>query len=143
MAAERESTDVAALSAGVLAVVVALFLAPGEYGLLNLAISVALMLIISGYLLPHTRTPWQSVALAAVVGLTIMPAIGYLGEAYWAPQHIRVLIGNYQWTCGIDPCSGTEHESRVPQWTLVSGGVFVSLVTLSIDRVVQRRRKHH
>lgn len=78
---EGTNTDVAALTAGVVAVAVTMFVAPGPYDITGVAISTTLLTILYGYVLKGgSRTPPQSLALAAVSSLLILPIFGYCAE---------------------------------------------------------------
>jgi len=76
----QASTDPAALGAGAVAIVVSLFVVPGNFGIINLVVSITLLAVIFGYVWPHRRLPLQSLAVGAAVGLASIPAIGFLDE---------------------------------------------------------------
>ena len=104
-------TDIAALSAGVIAVVVTLFVTPGEYSIFNFIVSFTLIVIILAYVWPEKRSWLQSLAVAAAIGLSFMTIVGYLGEAWNSRSPFEVLVGTYEWDCALDPCnSKDEHE---------------------------------
>ncbi|MET0632954.1 MAG: hypothetical protein ABWY92_19010, partial [Xanthobacteraceae bacterium] len=76
----QASTDPAALGAGAVAIVVSLFVVPGNFGIINLVVSITLLAVIFGYVWPHRRLPLQSLAVGAAVGLASIPAIGFFDE---------------------------------------------------------------
>jgi hypothetical protein len=151
--------DIAALSAGVVAVSVSLFVAPGEYSLLNVMVSVVLVLVILGYVGGSIRTnTFQRLAVASVVGLACVPAIGFFDESLrfrdpvegrqnllsaqqlWTLK-LKYLIGQELWDCNKDPCRPTnEHESRVTPGLLFLWWAGLSVVAFCVDTAVQQRR---
>jgi hypothetical protein len=134
-------TDIAALSAGVIAVVVTLFVTPGEYTVFNFIVSFTLIAIILAYVWPGARSWLQSLALAAAIGLTFMSIVGYVGEAILSQHGGEVLIGAYEWTCWTDPCNERlEHASRVPNSYVAAGWLGAMVLTFGVDLMVQHRR---
>jgi len=135
------SVDTAALSAGAVAVVVALFISPGMYGIINLIISLTLVLAIVAYVWPHTRRWLQSVAVGAAIGLASLPGIGFVEEAARSRDAIAHIFSS-SWECGKDPC--TEQgvpRSRVSDQDLAGGWLVIAILVLAADRLSQRRRK--
>jgi len=135
------STDIAALSAGVVAVVVSLFVTPGSFGIVNLVVSFTLMAIVAGYVWPHVRRRLQSLAVAATVGLASIPAVGFVDETVRSRSPLEFLVGMYEWNCESDPCSEGKDRSRVPDRELVVGWFVFLLVTYSLDRLHQNRMR--
>src|SRR5690349_8112147 len=87
--------DIAALSAGVVAVSVSLFVAPGEYSVINLIVSIVLIFVILGYVWGSARPRLlQSFAVASVLGLSSVPAIGFFDEAarFRSPLKLQYLL---------------------------------------------------
>lgn len=72
-----KQTDVAALAAGVVAVAVSMFIAPGPYDLLGAIVAVTMALIIRGYVWPNPRKKMESVALGALAGIVLIPIFCY------------------------------------------------------------------
>jgi hypothetical protein len=107
-------TDIAALSAGIVAVAVSLFVAPGSYGPINLVFSITLLSVIAGYVWPHHRGPLQSLAISAAAGLAAIPAIGFFDEAFRSRDLFSFLLTAYDWNCELgDPCKDGDDRSRV------------------------------
>jgi D-alanyl-lipoteichoic acid acyltransferase DltB (MBOAT superfamily) len=69
-----------ALSAAVIAGSVAVFLSPGPYGFFSLIISFILFIVVLGYSASNARTKRQSLAIAAVLAFSLLPAIGFFLE---------------------------------------------------------------
>jgi lysylphosphatidylglycerol synthetase-like protein (DUF2156 family) len=132
-------TDVAALSAGVIAVVVTLFLTPGEYSVLDFIVSFTFIILIFAYVWPRKRSWLQSLAVAGVIGLSFMTIVAYLDEARLSRSPFELLIGTYEWDCNLDPCNSKgERESRVRAVVLVLGWLAALGVTFAFDRQFQR-----
>src|SRR5215510_6925239 len=93
------SVDTAALSAGAVAVVVALFITPGMYGVINLIISVTLVLAIVAYVWPHTRRWLPSAAVGAAIGLASLPGIGFVEETARSRDAFAHIFSS-SWECG-------------------------------------------
>jgi hypothetical protein len=135
------SVDTAALSAGVVAVVVTLFIAPGMYGIVNLIISITLVLVIVAYVWPHTRRWLQSGAVGAAIGLASLPGIGFVEETARSRDAIAHIFSS-SWECGEDPCTEQgESLSRVSDQDLAGGWLVIAILVLAVDRLSQRRRK--
>jgi len=138
----REHTDIAALSAGVVAVAVSLFVTPGEYSVMNFVFSFTLIVVILAYVWSSARWWLQSLAVAATIGLASMPSIGFMDETVLSRSPLRFLVGAYDWNCNEDPCSAKgEHESRVPNFHVASGWLLVTVVMLAVDRSRQRKSR--
>jgi hypothetical protein len=141
MSDETSNTDIAALSASIVAVAVSLFVAPGSFNILNLVVSVTLAAVIVGYVWPRIRSKRQSLAIAAAMGLAMLPAIGFLDEAIRSPNPLHFLAGTYEWDCKIDPCkSDGDDKSRVPARDLAVGWLLTLVASFLVDRVTQKRR---
>jgi hypothetical protein len=139
------SVDTAALSAGVVAVVVALFITPGMYGIVNLIISLTLVLVIVAYVWPGTRRWLQSAAVGAAIGLASLPGIGFFGETARSRDAIAHIFSS-SWECGEDKDPCTEQgvpRSRVGDQDLAVGWLVVAILVLAADRLSQRRRGLH
>jgi hypothetical protein len=143
-----ENTDVAALSAGVVAVVISLFITPGVYDIINLVTSITLILVIISYAWNRYRGFVQSAAVAAVLGLCSIPGAGYLQEIYYSPKDERKIIilgANKYWDCKNEdwgtpnhPCRDKKPVSRVPNhWQAIWWSIIL-IVTLVGDRFLQR-----
>src|ERR1044072_5169162 len=123
-------TDIAALSAGIVAVVVSLFVAPGEFTVINFIVSMTLTGVIYGYVWPRPRTNGQMIGVAFACALALLPACGFFVEAVRSRNPCAFLVGMYEWTCEMDQCNERkEHESRVPNgalalfWVIAAGTV--------------------
>lgn len=135
----QSSTDIAALSAGVVAVVVSLFVSPGIFGVVNLVVSITLFAVVLGYVWPYRRLRLQSLAVAAAVGLALIPAIGFLDETLRSRMPLIHLLGDYDyWNCDLDKCSESkERQSRVPDRDLTIGWFAVLIGVYCWDRLYQ------
>jgi hypothetical protein len=137
----RTNTDIAALSAGVVAVMVALFVTPGDFSVINLPVSLALTSLIYAYVWPHQRLWPQSVAVAAVAGLALLPAVGFIDETLRSREPGSYMIGYFKWKCGedLDPCIGDgQHESRVWNGDLAIAWLVCFVGALAADCYRQR-----
>jgi len=74
------TTDMAALAAGVVAIAVSVIGEPGRYDSMDFVIGLSMLLIFAGYVMDNPRRPLQSVAVAAVVALSILPVFGFVFE---------------------------------------------------------------
>ena|SRR5215472_8548964 len=95
-----ENTDVAALSAGAIAVVIALFINPGSWDITGLIVSFTLVVVILGFSWERTRWWLQSLAIAASIALASLPAIDFVNEVYRSHNWAASLAGEYKWHCG-------------------------------------------
>lgn len=77
-------TDAAALAAGGLAIVLTTYMDEGRYELLGAAVSATLFWTLLAYLLGKERHWTQTVAFAAVTGLTATPFAGFVLELFQA-----------------------------------------------------------
>ena len=60
-------TDVAALSAGVIAGAVVQYTSPGQYDWLNVVMGITLSMVVATYVWEHKRMWWKSVAVGCVL----------------------------------------------------------------------------
>lgn len=97
-----ENTDVAALSAGAIAVVIALFINPGAWDITGLIVGFTLVVVITGFAWDRTRWWLQSLAIAASIALASLPAIDFMNEMYQSHDWKAYLAGTYNWICGDD-----------------------------------------
>ena|SRR5689334_22262537 len=145
-------TDIAALAAAVVAVTVSLFLDEGLYGLISLIVSLVLIVIIVAFVGPNKRTFFQSLALAASLGLAAIPGVGFIIETYYAPERIEFLFRqdplkerecvsrSKYYKMGKDERSRNyscnhkhESDSKVEQWTAGATWLIVLLGALVAD----------
>jgi hypothetical protein len=80
-----DKTDAAALGAGVVAVAMTVFGDPTAYDLLTVIVSIALMLLILGYIARSRRDRAQSLAFAAVIAIIAIPILGFAVEGRAGP----------------------------------------------------------
>lgn len=150
----KARTDIAALSAGVVAVAVSLFVSPGEYSVLNLVTSLTLIAVILAYVWRSERWWLQSLAVAMVIGFASVPGVGFFDEVVrmslvddstqdrkW--DSFLHLTGYYQWDCEKKgECTDRgEHKSRVPTGDVAIGWACITILTFATDRFLQRRRR--
>lgn len=101
-------TDIGALSAGVVAVAVSMFVTSGPYDFLGSAIAFSVVLVVFGYIAPHTRTRSQSLAFAAVVALLFLQMTGFVVELTKAKSWMSLL------ECyNTVSCAGRDREETV------------------------------
>ena len=81
--------DPAALAAATVAVAVGSLFEEGQFGLMDMLVGTALLLILRGYDDPFGRSIRQSCAVAAVEGLAMLVAIGFPIELFAAWQGIQ------------------------------------------------------
>jgi hypothetical protein len=72
-----EPTDVAALSAAIVAVVISLFASQGPYDALGAIVGLTLFLMIIGYIWGHPRTVLQSLTISSILGGVVTPIVGF------------------------------------------------------------------
>ncbi|TQX88452.1 MULTISPECIES: hypothetical protein [unclassified Rhizobium] len=111
-------TDVAALTAGVVAVSVTIFVTPGPFDITGAIVALTLGLVLWGYVWSSPRDTVQSSALSAVCGVLAMPIIGFLMEV--------------SLTVAYGPTDGS--ISSVSSWQLAGGWIVVSLLVFTVDR---------
>ncbi|HYG29512.1 MAG TPA: hypothetical protein VD887_04775 [Allosphingosinicella sp.] len=80
-----DKTDAAALGAGVVAVAMTVFGDPTPYDLLTVIVSLALLLLVLGYVARSRRDRFQSLAFAAVLAIIVIPIIAYCVEGVPGP----------------------------------------------------------
>jgi hypothetical protein len=80
-----DRTDAAALGAGVVAVAMTVFGDPSPYDLLTVIVSVALLLLILGYVARSRRDRLESLAFAAVTAIVVIPILAYAVEGVPGP----------------------------------------------------------
>jgi hypothetical protein len=148
-------TDIAALSAGVVAVAVSLFVAPGQYSLFNFLFSSTLITIILAYVWPGDRSWLQSLAVATAIALAALPAVGFIGEVWLSRSPLKHLVGAYEWNCPpaaqwestyVDfdpreyfPCRAGDERTRMPAWPFLIAWLALVFATLGADRLYQDR----
>jgi hypothetical protein len=90
----QSHTDVAALSAGVIAVAVTTMVTPGRYGGIATILSLTLLILIVSYSWRGLRTVAHSLAFAAVIGLVGMEIAGVGIETYLADHPWELFTGS-------------------------------------------------
>jgi len=80
-----DKTDAAALGAGVVAVAMTVFGDPTPYDLLTVIVSLALLLLVLGYVARSRRDRFQSLAFAAVLAIIVIPVVAYFVEGVPGP----------------------------------------------------------
>lgn len=142
-----DKADIAALSAGVVAVAVTLFVAPGSYGPICVVVSVTLLAIILAYVRKNRRDLPKSLALAAAVSLMMLPAIGTFYEAARHTSPIRFLLLG-EWICEKrdeankiilegEPCKADgEALSMVNLNELALPWLIIVLLVFGVDRLL-------
>ena len=143
-ATSQDNTDIAALAAAIVAVAVSLFVAPEEFGILNLVVSVVLLLVFFAFVWPKPRSFLQSLSVAAAIGFAAIPAIGFLDEVARFREPIALIKnGSAAWNCELDRCRKNKdnHQTQVPAMDLAGGWLGITGLVLMIDLSVQRRRR--
>jgi len=128
-AREGPGTDVAALSAGVVAAVLTLFVDPGEYGVMSLVVSFALSIVILAFVGRQSRVWEGSLAVGAILGLALVPALGFFHEA--AMRH-----GLWEQLFKLDYDAKV---SAVPDWMVARDWLIMFVAVSCIDIALQRR----
>lgn len=116
-------TDVAALTAGVVAVSVTIFVTPGPFELTGALVAVTLGLVLWGYVWNSPRGTPQSIALSSVCGILAMPVLGYLLEVFFKATDV--------------PSDAA--ASSVSSWELATGWIVVLALVFVVDRSTQPR----
>jgi hypothetical protein len=80
-------SDVPALSAGVIAIALMLYIDPGKYEPLEAILGFSLGLVFVGYVFGQERSPIQRAAVASLFALAILPLVAYIVEI-WLPGNI-------------------------------------------------------
>lgn len=130
MAGEENSTDVAALAASVVAAVLTLFVDPGEYGVMSLVVSFALSIVVVAFTWQQERTWNRSLAVGAILGLALVPALGFFHEA--GRRH-----GLWEQLFKLAYDAKT---SVVPDWMLARDWLLMFVLISGVDIAFQRRR---
>ena len=128
--AEQSGTDVAALSAGVVAAVLTLFVDPGEYGVMSLVVSFALAIVVLAFTWQQDRTWNRSLAVGAILGLALVPALGFFHEAGMRDGLWRQLF----------KLDYDAKNSMVPDWMVARDWLLMFVLVSGIDIAFQRRR---
>jgi hypothetical protein len=147
-----ENTDVAALSAGAIAVVIALAINPGAWDVTGLIVGFTLVVVILGFSWEKTRWWLQSLAIAASIALASLPAIDFVNEAYHSHDWRAYLVGSYALHCGDDPSKDDpskdpcnkegKPESRVTVNQQAISWFIVLIIILAGDLLLQRARRN-
>lgn len=142
--ANEGATDIAALSAAIIAVTVSLFVTPGEFGVINFMVSFTITTIVYGYVWYNRRGASKSVALASIISFGLIPAVGFIDEGLRSHRPIKFLTATYEWRCGgvrSDPCKqGGDHVSRVKDSDLALLWIIILLIVFTADRLDQNKR---
>jgi hypothetical protein len=126
--AKEEHADIAAVSAGVVAVAMSLFAIPGRYDTMDLVVSVTLFLVFAAFVWPQRRDPLRSRAVAAAGALALIPAIGFFDELARAGGRWHPMLG------------AGGGVSRVPDTDLAIGWLVAALLVYLADRRQQQHR---
>ena len=121
-------TDAAALAAGVVAVSVSIIGQAGQWDALDAIIAITLMLIIISYSGKHTRTPFQSFAFSALLGMIVMPVVGFIIEYFFSGDRSMLISGLGQ----------QSSESIVSNVYLIIGWIVFTTVAYYFDKPQRR-----
>lgn len=124
--AKGEHSDIAAVSAGVVAVAMSLFALPGRYDTMDLVVSITLFLVFSAFVWPQQRDAGRSRAVAAAAALGLIPAVGFIDEFIRAGKNWRPLFGE------------TDGQTQVPDSDLAIAWITLTLLLYIADRRQQR-----
>jgi hypothetical protein len=156
---KQQHVDIAALSAAIVAVFVALFVVPGNYGIMNLVIGITLDLIIFAYVFRQTRGIMQMLAIAAALSFASIPIYGFAWETgiIGYRQGKDKMLGYVfttnpedYWNCTKNEADGRYNDkctregdpnSRVPDLYLAGTWLGGAAVWAVIDCLYQRRRR--
>jgi len=120
-------TDIAALSAGVVAVAVAMFVVPGPFDVIGVMIAITLALLIVGYVWDHPRDRRQSLAVAALLGIMAIPVVSFAVELALAPDRMLLLETGKLVACeDCEQESSVNHFWLVATWLVVGGAAFLT-----------------
>lgn len=122
-----DKTDAAALGAGVVAVAMTVFGDPTPYDLLTVIVSLALLLLVLGYVARSRRDRFQSLAFAAVLAIIIIPIVAWGVEGVDGP-----------WA---KPPQVPKGESTVSDPATVAAWAALSAIVFAIDRWFQPGRR--
>jgi hypothetical protein len=127
------NVDAVALTAGVVAVAITVYVADGLYSLMSLIFSVAIVLSIVAYVGKYQRTRLQTAALIASLGIATLPAIGFIAEGIMQGEYgygfIKLIaeepaceLGNPTSKWGLSfECAEGKPQSKVVDWMLTLG----------------------
>jgi hypothetical protein len=118
-------TDAAALAGSAVAATIGLAVGDGPYGVLGLVMSASLLLIIFGYIWPHTRPPLQSWAAASAIAVAAIPGVGF---------GLEIIL------CRLGTAVGKD-GSRVCGVYVAVAWVVLTCICAIWDRMVQRMKK--
>src|SRR5689334_14686343 len=91
---DEKETDVAALSAGVIAVAVTTMIEPGPYNIIGTILAITLLILIVAYSWEKWRELRHSIAFAAVIGLVGMQIVGFGLELRGSPKPMGLIEGS-------------------------------------------------
>ena len=95
-------TDVAALTAAVIAVPMVMFVTPGTYNFLDLVVGITLLALIFGYAYgSDERNNRQRAAIACVVGLAALPVAGAIFDFFASCEREFDSCMDETWHVGI------------------------------------------
>jgi hypothetical protein len=142
-------TDVAALSAAIVAVAVSMFVVEGPFQVVGALVAMTLAFVIAGYVWGSSRpSRVRSLAVAAVFGVLAIQIVGFTRELYLAHERLSFLWEGKLRNCPAQTTWGTTYwmECTHPQsqvensWLIVTWAVTVLLV-LAADRLRQRKNR--
>jgi hypothetical protein len=140
-------TDVAALSAAIVAVAVSMLVVEGPFHPVGAVVAVTLASVIVGYVWESPRpSRRRSVAVAAVLGVIAIQIVGFLFELYLAHDRWSFLREG-KLTCPVEYASGTywtecthPHSMVDNSWLIATWGVVTVLIFVA-DRCRQRNKR--
>jgi hypothetical protein len=141
-----ERTDIAALSAAVVAVSIASFVVPGPYDPITFIIFLTLTVLVCAYAWSNRRTALQSCAIAMILGLTLSPAVASIIEmAKASPDNeLHLLQEGQLWNCppddGHEACSADKRHTDVPNYVVLLVWAASAVVIAAYDRSYQATR---
>ena len=127
-------TDIAALSAAIVAIAVSMAVVPGPWEPVGATIAFTLILVVVGYVWGNSRTVSQSLAVAAVLGVIAIPIVGLGVEYYYAHDKNSFLLLGKPLNClkcnvwqECDPRgSSVNNIWQIGTWVVVAGVAFVT-----------------
>jgi hypothetical protein len=124
----QENADVAALSAGIVAAVLTIYIDPGEYGVMSLVVSFALAIVMFAFTWRQGRRWDGSLAVGAILALALLPALGFFHEAALREGIVRQLFKlDYDNT-----------QSAVADWMIARDWLILFPLFSAIDIAAQR-----
>jgi hypothetical protein len=135
-------TDIAALSAAVVAAAIAMFTIEGPWHPLGVGLAITLILVVFGYVWGHSRTRLQSWAVAAALGVIFIPLIAFPVELIKAHDKQALLLEGRPNNCQNDKKEWIECEprrSKVENYWTVGTWIAVGLLVYFVDRRQQAR----